>query len=194
MTTTETRITWLCGVCGEPVADGEGYIELLKSEEVRYVREMAEFTEGSRWYQRQKARHGDDPGHNPEPGDSWRPVDMSDIVARIRNGTLTDPREQIDSLIEAAIAGPRMINGAELGSVPKEAQWWAVHGECDPDTESSSYWFGVERCRTLADLADWSAHLNGKRWITNTNWFDIAAHLNRNPTIRIKTPPSLGTN
>lgn len=28
----------------------------------------------------------------PEKGDSWRPVDLSDIVARIRNGTITTPK------------------------------------------------------------------------------------------------------
>ena len=48
--------------------------------------------------------------------------------------------------------------------------WRAWHRTCDPQPDSSDYWFGVERCRDLKALLEWNAHLGGKRWIGCTDW------------------------
>lgn len=51
-------------------------------------------------------------------------------------------------------------------------RWVAWHTWCDPDPEADTYWFAVERCRTMAALLDWTAHLYDKEWVEGSNWFE----------------------
>lgn len=50
--------------------------------------------------------------------------------------------------------------------------WRGYHYDCDPNPEKATYWFAVERCRSLADLFDWIGHLGEKEWVDHTNWTD----------------------
>lgn len=60
---------------------------------------------------------------------------------------------------------------ALVGDSPEAAKWHIYHEKCDPSPDRySDYWFGVERCRTYAELINWTAHLMDKNWLVNTDW------------------------
>ena len=64
----------------------------------------------------------------------------------------------------------------EMAEWPDAAQWRPFHesDQCDPRYESGSgtdYVIPVEKIRTWAQLADWTAHLLEKTWFaTATDW------------------------
>lgn len=61
----------------------------------------------------------------------------------------------------------------EIMQIPDEVPWHAFHDSCDPDPDSGGYWFAIERIRTLVALVHWTAHLEEKQWLADTNWMDI---------------------
>lgn len=65
----------------------------------------------------------------------------------------------------------------ELLADPEEAQWKVHCDACNPQQQKGCegcYWFGVERCRTWAQLVDWTAHFFEKGWVaTATNWTEF---------------------
>lgn len=64
---------------------------------------------------------------------------------------------------------------------PDPAMWMVHCDDCNPhphphDPRSwchGCYWFSVDRCRTWAQLIDWTAHLSQKDWLTATDWMDF---------------------
>lgn len=60
---------------------------------------------------------------------------------------------------------------------------WGVHCDpCNPHPDdpddprswcSGCYWFSVDRCRTWAQLIEWTCHLSEKNWLKATNWMDF---------------------
>ena len=58
--------------------------------------------------------------------------------------------------------------------IPTIVLWQVYHAACDPDPDEEGshyyYHFDVGRCRTLAELLHWNAHLHGKVWLDYTNW------------------------
>ncbi|MEW6473029.1 MAG: hypothetical protein AB1679_12230 [Actinomycetota bacterium] len=113
-------LTWYCDACGEPIADGEGYLEVSVTE-ANAVRQA--------WKDARKAKQ----------------------------------RE----------SGCVVWSGGELAAMPDQAPWMAWHSRCDPNPDGSGYWFWVERCRTAAQLLDWTAHLAGKSWFKHTSWTSL---------------------
>jgi hypothetical protein len=63
---------------------------------------------------------------------------------------------------------------SELLDAPQPAQWRVLHRSCDPDPHQTwVYWIGVETCRTLVELLDWTCHLLEKGWLDDTNWNQV---------------------
>jgi hypothetical protein len=56
---------------------------------------------------------------------------------------------------------------------PEPAHWHAWHLACDPEPDGGRYFIDVERIRTAWDVLDWTAHLTQKRWLADTDWFDV---------------------
>jgi predicted GIY-YIG superfamily endonuclease len=53
---------------------------------------------------------------------------------------------------------------------------WLVHhdnGWCSPNHGGGSYWIDVERIRTREALIAWTAHLLGKQWLADTDWYQV---------------------
>lgn len=70
--------------------------------------------------------------------------------------------------------GLKFYSLADLQYHPKAPRWMCWHATCDPDPDSSSfYWIGVERLRTTEMLLSFTAHLMGKNWIQETDWDDV---------------------
>lgn len=69
--------------------------------------------------------------------------------------------------------------GALLITYPEPARWLAYHfdDECVFDEVGSCYEIPVERIRTPAEALGWTAHLMGKRWLSQTNWESIIRRL-----------------
>lgn len=61
-----------------------------------------------------------------------------------------------------------------------DVPWAAYHYDCDPFPEKDTYWFAVERCRSLADLFGWIGHLAEKEWVGHTTWMECVRSLARN--------------
>lgn len=57
------------------------------------------------------------------------------------------------------------------------ASWQALHGECDPEPDRLDYFYNIERCRTIFQFIECTAHLLGKTWIKNTNWHSICYYV-----------------
>ena len=111
---------WRCDVCGEAIADDDGYL-------------CADWSAASR---------------------------CEDEQRRARAATARRAEERGDGLIPASTI-------TSLSRVP----WCVYHRACDPEPERGDYWFGVERCRTLAALLDWNVHLCAKPWVVgHTDW------------------------
>lgn len=86
-------------------------------------------------------------------------------------------RRELDRAQFEKEAADRAAGG--LGLVPVDLagymelshpNWRVLHGDCDTAPPAYDYWFAVERCRTLAQLLDWNAHLHGKNWLDRTDW------------------------
>lgn len=71
------------------------------------------------------------------------------------------------------LEGTAVISLAAILAEPDAARWQALHRDCDPNLERDDYWFGVERADTLPKMLDWTAHLSGKVWLTETDWGDL---------------------
>ena len=62
--------------------------------------------------------------------------------------------------------GQADVDGLEF----EPARWHVFHIGCETILDNS-YWFGSDRIATWRQVAEWSAHLGGKRWINSTDWF-----------------------
>lgn len=68
-----------------------------------------------------------------------------------------------------------------MSNVPDHAKWHVHCDACNPHEDEyepgvycgGCYWFAVDRCRTWAQLIDWTAHLSEKDWLRSTNWPDF---------------------
>ncbi len=70
--------------------------------------------------------------------------------------------------------GGVIYDSADLADYP-ELRWHVVHDRCDGSavTRGGLYWIDVDRMDTWAKVADWSAHLHGKEWFSDTDWGDL---------------------
>ncbi len=81
-------------------------------------------------------------------------------------------------------------NLTEMLEYTAEAMHWKIH--CTPcmnpcidhpddshcDGCGGSYWFYGSRADTWPKIANWTAHLWGKRWFADTNWDQVLHYLN----------------
>jgi hypothetical protein len=71
---------------------------------------------------------------------------------------------------------------------PDPEHWWAIHQRCDPNIDMTNYFIRIDRISTLTEVMEWTCHLNGKRWQSNTDWFRLVKRITANPTnIHTKT-------
>ncbi|WP_354645220.1 hypothetical protein [Kitasatospora camelliae] len=98
-------------------------------------------------------------------GNVW--IDKADL-SRAERGV----KEWEDAQREAARErdGVVMYSADDLLAYPEAARWAVTHRACDPEPDTSAYSFEVHRCRTWAELVDWTAHLMGKTWLQVTDW------------------------
>lgn len=73
---------------------------------------------------------------------------------------------------------------------PKLEHWWAIHQRCDPNIDATGYHLTIDRISTMTDAMDWTCHLNGKRWLHQTDWFRLMKQVVTTPT-DIRTTRSL---
>lgn len=52
-------------------------------------------------------------------------------------------------------------------------RWEVVCDGCDEGDGLSFYDFATERAATWPELAEWCAHLSGKRWLAESNWSEL---------------------
>lgn len=69
--------------------------------------------------------------------------------------------------------GLHVFNMEAIFDRPPEAHWWAIHRCCDPDPQGSGYHFTVDRISTPWDFIQWTHHLYGKRWVDDTDWWEL---------------------
>jgi len=61
------------------------------------------------------------------------------------------------------------------------AHWHIIHYECVIDDIDSFYEIATFRIRSLRKLIGWTSHLMEKRWIDNTDWFELLREVIGNP-------------
>ena len=70
-----------------------------------------------------------------------------------------------------------LIDGAEFLNWPDDARWQVHCWGCNPhrdDDCDGCYVIRVERCRTWAQLVEWTAHVLEKEWVgAATNWTEF---------------------
>lgn len=133
---------WRCDVCGEPIADGDGYICGDRRDAIRRGAEK----------RREAARR------------AAAEASASSAVERLEAA-----RVDLVAMIEREEARRLLIPASAIRTFGL-ASWCAYHDACDPAPERYGYCIEVERCRTLAALLDWNVHLSGKEWVRHTNW------------------------
>lgn len=76
---------------------------------------------------------------------------------------------------------------------PDAVRWNVHHAVCDPDLDAGAYSIEVYRMRTWADLAQWTAHLMTKGWLSHTDWNKLLVGAAQGLGTRISpvTPPEL---
>lgn len=71
-----------------------------------------------------------------------------------------------------------MISGGLLLECPLPVAWVVTCKRCDLNpTGAHCYWFSLDRAATWQAVADWTAHLFGKNWITDTAWDQVLYRL-----------------
>ncbi|MFF3242907.1 hypothetical protein ACFYWY_04025 [Streptomyces sp. NPDC002870] len=113
-----------------------------------------------------------------------QPVDDRDGCIWIDNGMINERQESVRAWekegMDRTPAGELVIrNAMEIMNYPGGVRWNVHHSACDLDIDADAYSIEVERLRSWADLAHWTAHLMGKAWLGDTDWrkvLDSAAH------------------
>ncbi|MCC3295564.1 hypothetical protein LJ756_13135 [Arthrobacter sp. zg-Y411] len=97
-------------------------------------------------------------GRAIEDGEGYLTVDESKVK---------EIRRQVG---ESNSGYPRMYGWQELMDRPDFVKWQALHGACDPRSESGDYSIEVERIRTARHALGWTLQLHGKNWTGATDW------------------------
>jgi predicted GIY-YIG superfamily endonuclease len=82
-------------------------------------------------------------------------------------------KKQQRGLAELDQEGFVVFQLSALNDCPPRAPWRRLHQRCDPNIESTDYWFSIERIRTYPQVLEWTAHLMGKNWLLATNWSSL---------------------
>lgn len=60
-----------------------------------------------------------------------------------------------------------------------DGHWHITCRTCDPLPDGASYWWRTADMRTRVDVERWIDQVSGKRWIVETDWLLMEAHLRR---------------
>jgi hypothetical protein len=101
---------------------------------------------------------------NVSPGDGYLWVD-NDEVARCEKKT---------AAWEAEHPTTENMTGDNLRTRPGPARWRVTHTACEPGSRGDAYAIELDRIMTFRDLAGWTIHLLGKRWLRYTDWDELA--------------------
>lgn len=114
------------------------------------------------------------------PGDNG----VIHIVERTAYAAASRAREVEDrrthARVEAELRGDftRVMATYEMAMEEPAPIEWMVHCDsCNPHERDGvwcggCYWFSVDRCKTWAQLIEWTCHLSEKDWLAATNWMD----------------------
>lgn len=125
-----------------------------------------------RWY-------CDECGHEVANGSGYVTIDGRAAWARLRaKNQMRSAREVVPGETPAQ-AVRRRVTFTNLSAVltledehPRPL-WHALHAACDPQPDSLDYWLAVESISTLPQVLNWTAHLMGKEWVSETDWRDL---------------------
>lgn len=67
---------------------------------------------------------------------------------------------------------------------PRSCHWWAICRNCDPAPDGAGYHIDVERIATLQQVIEWTTHIMGKSWVTQTDWLRLLPHVTTEQPIR----------
>jgi hypothetical protein len=96
------------------------------------------------------------------PGSGFLGVSLSEVTRAERAEAAFNAKHPESATLQEVVA-----------ELPDEVPWRSRHYACAPKADADAYQIDVDRLRTWADLAHWTAHLLAKTWLTATDWDDI---------------------
>jgi hypothetical protein len=88
-----------------------------------------------------------------------------------------DEQRKDRAAVDGRTDGLDIFTLADMLARPEQPHWQVHCDACNPHRRNGCegcYSFGVERCRTWAQLVDWTVHLVEKGWVLeSTNWTEL---------------------
>lgn len=109
----------------------------------------------------------DECGLPVEPADGYLHVSMK---ATLQHGRAEEDFRKI-CMQQGTWTSYSMADYMDL--VPDPAPWLAHHSRCDPEPDSADHWIAIDQIDSYRKLLARAIHLGQKRWINDTNWWDL---------------------